>query len=123
MKNITQYAKSNCGNPSYADNPVHMRTPLTRRRFLKTSTLAAGAGLTLSKALKTAIAETPSSSETPSAPGTVSLQLLDGKAFSLDSGVSFGVPWSQSAVKRNETFALTANGKHLPVQSWPLAYW
>src|SRR6185436_13819361 len=49
------YAKSNCGNPSYADNPVHMKTPLTRRGFLKTSTLAAGAGLTLSKALKTVI--------------------------------------------------------------------
>ena len=100
-----------------------MKTPLTRRGFLKTSTLAAGAGLTLSKALKTVIAKAPSSPASPSAPGTVSLQLLDGKALSLDSGVSFGVPWPQGSVKRNETFALTANGKHLPVQSWPLAYW
>jgi hypothetical protein len=53
----------------------------------------------------------------------VSLNLLDGKALGLDSGVSFGVPWPQGAVGRGATFSLSAQGKDLPVQSWPLAYW
>jgi hypothetical protein len=95
-----------------------MKNPLTRRKFIKTSTLAAGAGLALPNFLRDVAAE----SFLHSAP-EVSVQLLDGKALSLDSGVSFGVPWPQGSVKRNESFALTSNGKQLPLQSWPLAYW
>ena len=53
----------------------------------------------------------------------MSLRLLDGKAPGLDSGVSFGVPWPQGVVGRDSTFSLSADGKPLPVQSWPLAYW
>jgi len=53
----------------------------------------------------------------------VSLRLLDGKALGLDSGVSFGVPWPQGAVDRGSTFSLSAQGKPMPLQSWPLAYW
>ncbi len=42
----------------------------------------------------------------------------------LESGVSFGVPWPRGTVRREQAFALTAaDGKALPVQSWPLAYW
>ena len=42
----------------------------------------------------------------------------------LASGVSFGVPWPRGTVRKEQTFALTAaDGKALPVQSWPLAYW
>jgi len=33
------------------------------------------------------------------------------------------VPWAEGAVARSATFSLSAEGKHLPVQSWPLAYW
>jgi hypothetical protein len=53
----------------------------------------------------------------------VALNLLDGKPPGLDSGVSFGVPWPQHAVKPGATFSLGAPGTNLPVQSWPLAYW
>ena len=53
----------------------------------------------------------------------LTLNLLEGKALGLDSGVSFGVPWPQGAVSRGSTFNLSARGKDLPVQSWPLAYW
>jgi hypothetical protein len=49
--------------------------------------------------------------------------LLGGKALGLDSGVSFGVPWPRGAVARGSTFSLSAGGKPLPAQSWPLAYW
>ena len=34
-------------------------------------------------------------------------------------GVSWGVPWQQGAVGRNATFSLSAQGKELPVQTWP----
>jgi hypothetical protein len=39
-------------------------------------------------------------------------------------GVSWGVPWAQGTVPKDATFSLAdANGKPLPLQSWPLAYW
>jgi hypothetical protein len=103
-----------------------MKTPFTRRRFIKTSTLAAGAGLTGQGLLRTLAAGSPFSTDNTgrSRPfENVSLSLPDGKALSLDSGVSFGVPWPQGAVGRGSTFSLSAEGRHLPVQSWPLAYW
>jgi hypothetical protein len=104
-----------------------MTTPLTRRRFLKTSTLAAGAGLSLPDLLRSVAANTPSGDSTSASgseqPVEVSMQLLDGKPLSLDSGVSFGVPWAQGSVLRTSTFRLSSEGKHLSLQSWPLAYW
>ncbi len=49
---------------------------------------------------------------------------LESKAPVTGTGVSFGVPWPRGAVKSGQTLALTgADGKKLPVQSWPLAYW
>jgi hypothetical protein len=103
-----------------------MKTPFSRRRFIKTSTLAAGAGLTLEKLLPTVAGSLPSSDEIDSsstAADPVTLRLLDGEPFRLDSGVSFGVPWAKGAIKRDATFNLTADGKQLPLQTWPLAYW
>ena len=42
----------------------------------------------------------------------------------LETGVSWGVPWARGTVRREQTFALTAaDGKSLPLQTWPLAYW
>ena len=106
-----------------------MKTPFTRRHFIKTSTLAAGAGLTGPGLFRALASGTPSGSDNTIALGPfkpvedVSLSLLDGKALAIDSGISFGVPWPQGAVGRNSTFRLSAEGKQLPVQSWPLAYW
>src|SRR5215813_8977831 len=104
-----------------------MKTPFSRRHFIKTSTLAAGAGLTLPNLLRAVAADSPSdannTSVTIAAPGEISIGLLDGKALTLDSGVSFGVPFAEGSVKRDATFSLSTEGRHLPVQSWPLAYW
>src|SRR6185369_2983796 len=102
-----------------------MKNRLTRRHFIKTSTLAAGAGMTLSNLLPSvaAIAEDGSNFSAAEPPATVSVQLLDGKPLLLDSGVSFGVPWKQGSVSRTSTFQLSSNGKQLPLQSWPLAFW
>jgi len=98
-----------------------MKTRVSRRRFLKTSTLAAGAGLSVSQLLKTASAKEMKWPVV--APNEVSLRLLDGEPLLVDSGVSFGVPWSNGAVKPDATFSLSSEGKQLPLQSWPLAYW
>ena len=104
-----------------------MKNPLTRRHFIKTSTLAAGAGITLGNWLQSVNANETvmdtTSPTTTSEPGEVSVQLLDGKPLTLDSGASFGVPWKQGSVPRTSTFQLSSDGKQLPLQSWPLAYW
>jgi hypothetical protein len=100
-----------------------MKTKFSRRRFIKTSTLAAGVGLNLPELLRAIPANPGDTTATVAVPGEVSIRLLDGKALSLNSGVSFGIPWARGSVKRNATFSLTAEGKHLPLQSWPLAYW
>jgi hypothetical protein len=54
----------------------------------------------------------------------VQLHWLDQTPPAIAQGVSWGVPWPQGAVPKNTAFALTdAQGKSLPVQTWPLAYW
>ncbi len=53
----------------------------------------------------------------------VPVQLLGGTPLGLDSGVSFGVPWPQAALSHSPDLSLTAGGRSLPVQSWPMAYW
>src|SRR5688572_5123859 len=40
------------------------------------------------------------------------------------TGVSWGVPWPKGTVPRDQVFSLAAmDGKTLPLQTWPLAYW
>ncbi|MGA2261662.1 MAG: hypothetical protein ABSH28_09525 [Acidobacteriota bacterium] len=54
----------------------------------------------------------------------VSLLWLDRVAPSVELGVSFGVPWPQGILQKNSALALSAaDGKTVPLQSWPLAYW
>ena len=54
---------------------------------------------------------------------TVSLKWLDTPP-PVTCGVSWGVPWPQGKVTKDATFSLTdPDGKPLPLQSWPLAYW
>ena len=49
---------------------------------------------------------------------------LGGTPAPLPTGVSFGVPWPRGTMPKTQAFALTtADGKSLPVQTWPLAYW
>jgi hypothetical protein len=62
-------------------------------------------------------------SAAPQAESGVAVNWLGG-APALESGISFGVPWPRGAVRKGQTFALTAaDGKPLPLESWPLAYW
>ena len=59
----------------------------------------------------------------PTAPQSITLSWLGGEPPLVSTGVSWGVPWPQGAVQRGATFNLTAQGKQLPVQTWPLATW
>src|SRR5438105_4746167 len=49
---------------------------------------------------------------------------LGATAPSIESGVSWGVPWPRGTVHKEQTFTLSAaDGPNLPLESWPLAYW
>src|SRR5579859_3038257 len=51
------------------------------------------------------------------------LHWLEGTPV-LGGGVSFGVPWARGAMTTAQSVVLSgADGKSLPVQTWPLAYW
>ena len=99
----------------------------SRRDFLKDAALA-GAAITTSTlvegSLGSALAQPPAPNPaTSTAAQKVTLSWLGEKAPRLNTGVSFGVPWSRGAVARNAVFHLNAAGKDLPIQTWPLAYW
>ncbi|MDP9173805.1 MAG: Tat pathway signal sequence domain protein [Planctomycetota bacterium] len=54
----------------------------------------------------------------------VSVNWLDSSPPPAPCGISWGVPWPRGLVSKNQTFALKdSDGKSLPLQSWPLAYW
>jgi hypothetical protein len=100
----------------------------TRREFLKDVALTGAAVTTDALAegyLLAAAAQTrrTAAATAPSAPRTVELAWLGAEPPHIDSGVSWGVPWPQGAVARGAAFKLSAQGKELPLQSWPLAYW
>ena len=60
----------------------------------------------------------------PQGDGPVTIGWLGGTGPGIETGVSWGVPWARGTVGRTQTFTLTANdGKALPLQAWPLAYW
>lgn len=57
------------------------------------------------------------------APADVTVNWV-GDAPAIGTGVSWGVPWPQGAVQKDQAFALKGpDGKALPLQAWPLAYW
>jgi hypothetical protein len=57
------------------------------------------------------------------APANVTVNWV-GDAPPVTTGVSWGVPWPIGAVQKNQAFALAGpDGKTLPLQTWPLAYW
>ncbi|CAE6478251.1 unnamed protein product [Rhizoctonia solani] len=63
-------------------------------------------------------------SNRPRAVDGVDLHWLDGKAPSTTATAStWGVPWAKGQIDKSTALALTSNGKNVPVQSWPLAYW
>ena len=90
---------------------------MKRRNFLSR---AAGTSLALA-ALEGASADQNLS---PEQSGPVAVHWLDGTPPLAESGISWGVPWPRGTFRKEQSFTLTAaDGKALPLQSWPLAYW
>src|SRR5579872_4613424 len=71
----------------------------------------------------TSAAFEPQAAAPASAPGAAPVKWLDAAPPALETGVTWGVPFARGTVRREQTFTLTADGKALPLQSWPLAYW
>jgi len=89
---------------------------MRRRTFLSTTTVT---GLGLAAFQRSGPAQTTGAQSEP-----VSVHWLDGAAPVAETGVSWGVPWPRGAYKKEQTFTLSAaDGKALPLQTWPLAYW
>jgi hypothetical protein len=98
----------------------------TRREFLRDAALTGAAittGTLVEGNLFAAAAQTRRPGTPVAAPAPVKLSFVAENPPVVASGVSYGVPWAQGAVKRGATFSLNAQGKDLPLQSWPLAYW
>jgi len=96
-------------------------TPLSRREFVRKTTLAAAASqlVTRLRAAETTPAAAPATPADPNA-----LRWLEGPAPSLLPGTTWGMPWPRGRHARGTAFALrTGNDASVPVQSWPLAFW
>jgi hypothetical protein len=98
-------------------------SPTTRREFLKDATLAGAAFGIADTNLFAAAAAQGNARGVIQVAGSVSLSWLGGGKPAMGTGVTWGVPWAQGAVKRDASFNLVAEGKALPLQSWPMAYW
>jgi hypothetical protein len=103
----------------------------TRRQFLRDATLS-GVGITLCGIAERAIAGPASQpTETQSAPAAaniadlpVKIQWLGDAPPLTASGISFGVPWGRGATPKDQQFHVqSADGRVIPTQNWPLAYW
>jgi len=96
-------------------------TPLTRREFVRTTTLVAAA-THLATSLRAA--EAPATAAPAAAPDPEALRWLEGGVPAAAPGIHWGRSWPRGKHGRNATFALqTAEGSAVPLQSWPLAYW
>jgi len=95
----------------------------TRREFLKDAALASVAITTgsIAEGERFPVAAQPGRPDT--ARQSVQLFWLDGEAPLVSAGVSWGVPWERGTIPRTATFNLSAGGKNLPLQTWPLAFW
>jgi hypothetical protein len=97
-------------------------SPIPRRSLLKAAAVA-GAAAHFSSALGTQAAQAAPRAEAADA-DPVTLDWLEDGGLGAAPGSTVGVPWPKGAYEKDQTFALTdADGKDVPVQSWPIGYW
>ena len=103
----------------------------TRRDFLKDTTLGGmgialyslGGGPLLAQAASAPDEAAPTVTTAPTA-HEVALAWLGGEPPLTPVGVSLGIPWPRGAMPKDTPLAVrTADGKVVPSQTWPLAYW
>jgi len=96
-------------------------TPLTRREFVRKTTLVAAATqlATALRSAEPAVATAPVETADPDV-----LLWVEGGAPSLMPGTTWGRAWARGIHGRDTAFALKSGaGVGVPLQSWPLAYW
>jgi hypothetical protein len=95
---------------------------ITRRRFIAASALASTA--LGNSALAAGAASETTATEIRKQPAGTWCRWLDGRAPAIATGTTWGMPWARGKHRANTQFALRdAQGRTLPVQSWPIAYW
>jgi hypothetical protein len=97
-------------------------SPIPRRSILKAAAVA-GAAAQFSWALGTKDAQAaPRAAEADDSP--VTLDWLEDGGLGAAPGSTVGVPWPRGVYQEGQKFAVQdADGKAVPVQSWPIAYW
>ncbi|WP_199547833.1 Tat pathway signal sequence domain protein [Streptomyces sp. N35] len=96
--------------------------PSTRRSLLKLAAAAGVAGQT--SWLLGAQEARAAAPEAPAAADPVTISWLEDGGLGAAAGSTFGVPWTKGTHDEGTDFALaTADGKAVPVQTWPTAYW
>ncbi|MFF9023423.1 exo-rhamnogalacturonan lyase family protein [Streptomyces eurythermus] len=97
-------------------------SPIPRRSLLKAAAVA-GAAAQFSWALGARDAEAAPAAAADGA-DPVTLDWLEDGGLGAAPGATVGVPWPMGAHQADQSFAVTdADGGHVPVQTWPLAYW
>ncbi|GGZ08268.1 exo-rhamnogalacturonan lyase family protein [Streptomyces poonensis] len=100
-------------------------SPIDRRFLLKAAAVtgaAAQAGFALGSTAQAAPGATLGAETADADP--VTLDWLEDGGLGAAPGSTVGVPWPKGAYGKEQKFALTdADGKAVPVQTWPLAYW
>ena len=97
-------------------------TDFSRRHFFKTATLPLGGVSALATLPATAA---PAAAVPAASPAHADgLRWLDGSAPELMLGATLGLPWPRGVHKKGQDFhALDSQGRPLPLQTWPLAWW
>ncbi|MCX5419497.1 Tat pathway signal sequence domain protein [Streptomyces sp. NBC_00078] len=98
-------------------------SPIPRRSLLWAAALAgAAAQFSWAPGAKDAQASPRAGAAADADP--VTLDWLEDGGLGAAPGSTVGVPWPKGAHQPDQTFAVTdADGKAVPVQSWPIAYW
>ncbi|MGP3982390.1 exo-rhamnogalacturonan lyase family protein [Streptomyces sp. KR80] len=98
-------------------------SPILRRSLLKAAAVA-GAATQVGWSLGGATARAGEQPGAGADGGPVELTWLEEGGLGAAPGATLGVPWPKGAYNKDQTFALAdADGKGVPVQTWPIAYW
>lgn len=97
---------------------------VTRRSFLRHSSLLAAAVPALEAAAHSAKTSKPPKQAPAPAPGSIRVTWLEEVPNQLTGGTAFGVAWPMGSHAGDTQFTLrTAAGEEVPTQTWPMATW
>ena len=97
--------------------------PVTRRDFIRTTSIVAASLPTLSR-VKAQGTRGPGLAPASEGPASAILSWVDGEKPATQAGMAFGVPWGPGVHARDTEFTLRTSGdKEVPLQTWITATW